>query len=105
MARNCEHQFEECGFNGGAWASIQITLNEARRIQEVRMSIPGYSILLSQRDLNNFSQQYQFDGKKLRLKSRDSYRLDLKSAGVASFTFDRDVDLTTPVFAKRLREE
>jgi hypothetical protein len=86
-------------YKNGGWASVQLTLDQHLRVREVRMTIPGYSILLSGNDLRGFPQEYQFDGKKLKLKSKGSYRLGKMRVGVAGFAFRWEMDLTIPVFA------
>ena len=89
-------------FNGGGWTSVQLTVDERFQLQQVFINVPGYGVLLHDRDLNNFAQEYRFDGKKLRLKSKGLHRLDLSSAGVPSFTLYWDIDLTTLVASKAI---
>jgi hypothetical protein len=87
--------------NGGGRAVVKLTLDEHFQIREVNLSVPGYNILLDDGKLKNFdAQNFQFNGKKLTLKSKGAYRLDLKLAGVPSFTMNWDIDLSTVVFAK-----
>lgn len=85
-------------FNGGGRAVVKLTLDEHFQIREANLSVPNYGILLDDGQLKNFD--FQFDGKKLSLKCKGTYRLDLKSAGVPSFTMSWDLDLATVVFAK-----
>lgn len=87
-------------YNGGGWASVQLTIDEHFQFLQVVINVPGYQILLSDRDLKDFVRDCRFDGQKLRLKSKGSHRLDLTSAKVASFTLHWDVDLNTPVVTK-----
>jgi hypothetical protein len=88
-------------YNGGGWAIVQLTLDEHRQIREIRMTVPGYSVLLTGREFQIFLAEYKFDGKKLRLHSKGSNRVDNMPVGVASFTIRWDMNLAIPVFAKR----
>lgn len=45
-------------------------------------------------------QEYRFDGKRLRLKSKGSFVCDLKSLGIPNRRFGWDLDLDVPVFQK-----
>lgn len=87
-------------YNGGGWARIQLTVDQHLKVQRVFINVPGYAIVLQDRDLTDFAQEYQFDGKNLRLKSKGQHRLDLTSARVDSFTMRWDVDLNTRVVMK-----
>ena len=87
----------------GDVAIVQLTLNEHFQIQQVTMTVTGvqgYSITLSDRQFQSFNQEYQFDGKKLRLQSSGSCRLGGMPAGVAAFTMNWDLNLVIPVFKK-----
>ncbi len=88
-------------FNRG-WASIQLAVDEKFRVRTVNVSVPGCTctIAILEQDLKTFLQEYQFDGKKLRLKSKGSHVCDMKSAGFGTPKFEWDIDLTTPVFAQ-----
>ncbi len=88
-------------FNRG-WASIQLTVDEKFRVRTVNVSVPGCTctVAILEQDLKTFLQEYQFDGKKLRLKSKGSHFCDMKSAGFGTPKFGWDIDLTTPVFAQ-----
>jgi hypothetical protein len=88
-------------YNGGGRALVKLTLDQHFQIREVDISVPGYNILLDDGKLKNFdARNFQSDGKKLILKSEGTYRLDLKAAGVPSFTLNWDFDLSSVVFAK-----
>ncbi len=88
-------------YNQG-WASIQLAVDEKFRVRTVNMSVPGSTctIAILDRDLKTFLQEYQFDGKRLRLRSKGSHLCDTKSAGVVNPKFGWKIDLTIPVFAK-----
>jgi len=91
-------------FNQG-WASIRLALDANSQIQQANVLVPGYSctVAIFERDLRNFAQEYKFDGKGLRLKSKGSYLCDMKSQGLGTPKFGWDIDLTTTVFAKAPR--
>jgi hypothetical protein len=88
-------------FNEG-FASLQLAIDKDLAVRQVIMNVPGYgcTIAMLDRDLKSFLQQYQFDGKRLRLRSKGSFVCDMKSAGSGTPKFGWDVDLTTPVFPK-----
>ena len=83
-------------------AVIQLTVDSAFKVWQVDMFVPGYgsTIAPSEPDVKNFLQTYQFDGKRLNLKSKGSYVPDTKSAGVPNHKFGWDIDLDLPVFRK-----
>jgi len=93
-------------FNQG-WASIRLALDASLQIQQVDLLVPGYSctVAIFERDVKNFAQEYTFDGKTLRLKSKGSHLCDMRSQGLGSPQFGWDIDLKTPVFAKASRRE
>jgi hypothetical protein len=83
-------------------AVIQLSVDKDSKVWQVDMSIPGYSCTIApfDQDVKNFLQEYQFDGKKLRLKSKGSYTCDMKFMGKANPKFSWDIDLNTTVFEK-----
>jgi hypothetical protein len=50
--------------------------------------------------VKNFLQDYQFDGKNLRLKSKGSYTCDMNTKGNPNPKFGWEIDLNTAVFEK-----
>ncbi len=91
-------------YNGGGWAEVRLGVDKNLRLDAMRVTVPGYTILLGGPDLQKFIADYRFDGKELRLKSKGSHRVDHMPAGVASFTLNWDVQLGVPVFAKAKAE-
>src|SRR6266849_1245101 len=51
-------------------------------------------------DVKSFLQNYRFDGKNLKLKSKGSYVCDMKFMGIPNQKFSWDIDLSVPVFEK-----
>lgn len=83
-------------------AVIQLSVDKDAKVWQVDMSIPGYTCTIApfEQDVRNFLQEYRFDGKKLRLKSKGSYTCDMKFAGNANPKFGWDIDLNAAVFEK-----
>ena len=83
-------------------AVIQLSVDQDFKVWQVDMSIPGYGCTIAsfEEDVKKFLQDYRFDGKSLRLKSKGSYLCDLKSMGIPNPKFSWDVDLDTEVFQK-----
>ena len=99
------HTLKSPEFNGGGRATVDLILDQHFQIQEANLSIPGYVISLSDGNLKDLSvQDYKFDGKKLKLKSHGSHRIDLSAAHVPSFTMNWDLDLSTIVAAKATKD-
>jgi hypothetical protein len=83
-------------------AVIQFTVDQNSKVWQVDMSIPGYTCTIApfETDVKAFLQDYQFDGKSLRLKSKGSYVCDMKFMGSPNSKFAWDIDLRTTVFEK-----
>jgi hypothetical protein len=83
-------------------AVIQLSVDKDSKVWQVDMSIPGYTCTIApfEQNVKNFLQEYQFDGKKLRLKSKGSYTCDMKFMGNANPKFGWDIDLNTTVYEK-----
>lgn len=79
-------------------AVIQLSMDSAFKVWQADMAIPGYGCTIApfEPDVNKFLQEYRFDGKTLRLKSKGSYVCEMKPAR----TFRWDIDLDIPVFRK-----
>jgi hypothetical protein len=86
-----------------SYAEIQLSVDKNSKVWQVDMSIPGHTCTIAplEPDVKNFLQNYQFDGKNLRLKSRGSYVCDMKFMGIPNQTFGWDIDLNIPVFEKK----
>jgi hypothetical protein len=85
-----------------SYAVIQLSVDENSKVWQVDMSVPGHACTVApfEPNVKTFLQDYQFDGKNLRLKSKGSYVCDMKFMGNANQTFSWDIDLNTPVFQK-----
>jgi hypothetical protein len=86
----------------GSPAVIQLAVDQAFKVWQVDMSVPGHTCTIApfEQDVRSFLQTYQFDGKNLRLKSKGTYVCDMKFMGIANQTFGWDIDLRVPVFKK-----
>ena len=85
-----------------SYAFLQLSVDKDARVWQVDISVPGHGCTVApfEKDVKNFLQEYQFDGKNLRLKSKGSYECDMKSMGIPNQKFGWDVNLNTPVFQK-----
>jgi hypothetical protein len=83
-------------------AVIQLSVDAAHKVWQVDMSVPGHTCTIapSEPDVKGFLQTYQFDGKKLTLKSKGSYTCDMKFMGISNQNFGWDIDVDIPVFEK-----
>jgi hypothetical protein len=83
-------------------AVIQLSVDKDLKIWQVDMAVPGHSctIAASERDVKSILQEYRFDGRRLRLKSKGSFVCDMKSLGIPNRRFGWDLDLDVPVFQK-----
>ena len=83
-------------------AILQFTVDANATVAEMDLALPGYvcGIVQSRRDVALAVQHFQFDGTRLRLKSRAFSVCTLKVEGVPSQRFEWDVDLDTPVVTR-----
>jgi hypothetical protein len=83
-------------------AVIQLSVDAAFKVWQVDMAVPGHTCTIApfEQDVKAFLQTYQFDGKKLKLKSKGSYTCDMKFMGIPNQNFGWDIDLNIPVFEK-----
>jgi hypothetical protein len=79
-------------------AVIQLSMDSAFKVWQVDMSIPGSgcTIAPSEEEVKKFLQEYHFDGKTLRLRSKAAYVCQMKPPR----TFRWDINLDIPVFSK-----
>jgi hypothetical protein len=84
-------------------AFIRLSVHSSFKVWQVDMALPGHTCAVApfEQDVRNFLQTYQFDGKKLKLKSKGSYVCDMKFMAIANQIFGWDIDLNIPVFEKR----
>jgi hypothetical protein len=85
-----------------SYAFIQLSVDQSSKVWQVDMSVPGHGCTIApfERDVKNFLQDYQFDGKNLRLKSKGTYVCDMKFMKIPNQKFGWEIDLATPVFGK-----
>lgn len=84
-------------------AVIQLSVDASFKVWQVDMSVPGHTCTIApfEPDVKKFLQTYDFDGKKLKLKSKGSYVCDMKFMGIPNQKFAWDMDLNLPVFQKK----
>ena len=80
-------------------AVIQLGMDKDFKVWQVDMSVPGHACTIAhlEPDLKRILQEYQFDGRRLRLKSKGSFVCDMKPV-YRRYGWDFDVDI--PVFRK-----
>jgi hypothetical protein len=86
-----------------SWEAIlQITVDPEGAVSAIDLALPGRvcAVVESQRDVALAVQHFQFDGTRLRLKSKAFSICDPKVEDVPRQRFEWDVDLDTPVVAK-----
>jgi hypothetical protein len=85
-----------------SYAFIQLSVDQNSKVWQVDMAVPGHACTIApyEQDVKNFLQNYQFDGKKLTLKSKGSYDCDMKFMGIPNQKFGWDIDLNADVFQK-----
>ena len=83
-------------------AVVQLSVDTDLRVWQVDMAVPGHSctIASSEGDVKSVVQDYRFDGRRVRLKSKGSFLCDMKSLGIPNQRFGWDLDLDVPVFQK-----
>ena len=83
-------------------AVLQLGIDKDGRAWQIDLAIPGHSctVAASDRESAAAMQTYQFDGRRLRLKTKGSHVCDFNARGVANPTFTWDVDVSLPVFDK-----
>jgi hypothetical protein len=83
-------------------AVIQLSVDSVFQVWQVDMSVAGHTCTVApfEQDVQRFLKTYQFDGKKLELKSKGSYVCDMKFMGIPNQNFGWDIDLDIPVFEK-----
>jgi hypothetical protein len=84
-------------------ATIQLTVDKNFKVGQVDMSIPGHfcTIASSELDVRKFAENYKFDGKNIKLKSKGTYLCDLSRLKTKNEKFDWDINLETRVFEKK----
>ena len=91
-----------------SWAAIlQLTVDDEATVSKIDLAVPGHMCTVVQTDSDALKalQDFQFNGRYLRLKSKAYSVCDLKLLGVANPTFEWELDLATPVVARKSRFE
>lgn len=97
---------DKAGINSGnpdrhnsSVAIIKLTVDQAFKVWQVDMIIPGHSCTIAPfpNDVQSFLQTYSFDSKRLRLKSKGSYTCDLTAVNDGKQLYSWDFDVTLPV--------
>jgi hypothetical protein len=83
-------------------AILQLTVDSNATVAEMDLALPGRvcGIVQSRRDASLAVQHFEFDGVRLRLKSKALSVCDLKIEDMPSQRFEWDVDLDTPVVSR-----
>ena len=81
-------------------AMIQLEVDKNLKVWQVDMSVPGHACTIApyEPDVAKFLQDYQFDGKKIKLRSKGSYTCDMKVMGVPNQQFEWNIDVALPVY-------
>ena len=84
-------------------AVIQLSMDKSHKVWQVDMAVPGHTCTIApyEKDVQKFLQEYQFDGQKLKLKSKGTYVCDMKFMGIANQEFAWEMDVNLPVFEKQ----
>jgi hypothetical protein len=85
-----------------SYAFLQLSVDKNLKVWQVDMSVPGHGCTIApfEQEVKNFLQDYQFDGKNLRLKSKGSYTCDMNIKGNPNPKFGWEIDLNTAVYEK-----
>jgi hypothetical protein len=81
---------------------IQLSVDKDFKVWQADMAVPGHTCTIApyEKDVRAFLQEYEFDGKRLKLKSKGTYVCDMRSMGAGSPVFGWDLDLNLPVFER-----
>jgi hypothetical protein len=83
-------------------AILQITVDPNGTVAAMDLALPGRpcAVVQTTQDVQRAVQQFSFDGKRLRLKTKAFSICDVKVEGVPSQRFEWDLTLDTPVVAR-----
>jgi hypothetical protein len=84
-------------------AILQLTVDPSGTVSAIDLALPGRPCAVAQtgQDAMRAVQQFEFDGARLRLKSKAFSICDLKVEGVPSQRFEWDVTIDTPVVPRK----
>lgn len=76
---------------------------ESRTVWQVDMAVPGHTCTIapSEKEVQNFLQEFQFDGKQLKLKSNGSYTCGILFENVTDRIYNWNFDVDIEVFEKK----
>jgi hypothetical protein len=83
-------------------AILQLTVDDNHAVSQMDLALPGHlcAIVQTRRDASLVMQNFQFDGSRLRLKSKAFSICDLRQDEIPGQKFEWDVDLDTAVVAR-----
>jgi len=91
-----------------SWAAIvQMTVDDEATVSKIDLAVPGHmcTVVQTDSDATKALQEFQFNGRYLKLRSKAYSVCDLKLLGIPNPTFEWDLDLATPVASRRSRFE
>ncbi|HEY7192016.1 MAG TPA: hypothetical protein VH436_35960 [Vicinamibacterales bacterium] len=91
-----------------SWAAIvQLTVDDEASVSKIDLAVPGHmcTVVQTDSDAAKALQEFEFNGRYLKLKSKAYSVCDLKLLGIPNPTFEWDLDLATPVTARKSRFE
>jgi len=93
-------QFESIESKWGA--VFQLGVDKNFKVWQIDMAVPGYTCTVApdEPQVKIALQEYRFDGKRLRLKSKGSFVCEMGSPGIPNRRYGWDLDLDVPVFQK-----
>jgi hypothetical protein len=103
MDKKWSKKSSDLKYYNSSYAMLQLSVDQNFKVWQVDLSVPGHGCTVApfEKDVKDFLQEYQFDGKSLRLKSKGSYVCNMTGMGIPNPTFAWDVDLHAQVFQKQ----
>ena len=91
-----------------SWAAIvQLTVDDEAMVSKIDLAVPGHmcTVVQTDSDATKAVQEFQFNGRYLKLRTKAYSVCDLKLPGIPNPTFEWDLDLATPVASRKSRVE
>jgi hypothetical protein len=85
------------------WSAVlQLTVDKNSTVWQIDLSLPGHTCTVagSDREAKNALQEFQFDGRRLRLSGKGSHDCAMTSLGIPNQRFEWDIDFETSVITK-----